>query len=192
MKAVMALTLIAVISCAVIPDLSLASAPADQLPGGKSSDGIQLSLTSTDPDGRTLLLAFQNVGDRDVTLNLGFMLANGRVQLPDHVQLKFTDALGKERLFHFADLRHGAIGGRLDDYVVPLRAGSMYTLRLTLDQFWCPETQEFEIPLMPGENRLTAQFEGRGAKLINEDMIAIRLMNFWLGRVESNTLIIKR
>jgi hypothetical protein len=99
---------------------------------------------------------------------------------------------GKERLFEFADLRHGAIGGRLDDYVVPLRAGSMYTLKLKLDQFWCPETQEFEIPLMPGENRLTAQFEGRGAKLINPDMIAIRLMEFWLGKVESNTLILNR
>jgi hypothetical protein len=81
MKAIMALTIIAVISS--IPDLSL-SAPADQLSWGKSSDGIQLSLTSTDPDGRSLLVAFQNVGDRDVTLNLGFMMANGKVQLPNH------------------------------------------------------------------------------------------------------------
>jgi hypothetical protein len=99
MKAIMVLTLLAVISYAGIPDLSLASAPADHLPWGKSSDGIQLSLTSTDPDGRSLLLAFQNVGDRDVTLNLGFMMANGKVQLPNHVHLKFTDALWQRKTF---------------------------------------------------------------------------------------------
>jgi hypothetical protein len=192
MKAIIALTLIAVIGHSLIPTLSRASASADQPSSAKYNDGIQMSLTSTDGDGRNLLLTFQNVSDRDATLNLGIMLANGKLQSPSYVFLKFTDSFGYERLFEFADKRYGAIGGRVDDYVVPLRVGSAYTLKLTLDQFWCSKTNEFEITLMSGENRLTAQFEGHGANYINGDMPGIRLMNFWLGRIESNTLTIKR
>lgn len=189
MKVLMALVLLAV---CVIPNLSLAIAPADQLPWGGASDGIEMSLISTDPSGHSLQVSFQNVGDRDVTLNLGYMMANGKVQLPSYIRLKFTDASGGERLFEFADLKHSTVAGRLDDYIVPLRAGSVYTLRLRLDQFWCQETQEFEIPLVPGENHLTAQFEGRGAKLLNLDTPGTKLMNFWLGKVESNSIVIRR
>jgi hypothetical protein len=193
MKVIMTLILLAVIGCLAIPHFALAACEqTDQHPWGESSDGIRLSIESTDRDGHSLQVAFQNVGDRDVTLNLGSIMANGKVQLPNYIRLNFTDAQGKERLFEFADKKHSFVAGRLDDYVVPLRAGSIYTLKLTLDQFWCRETQEFEVPLRPGENRLTAQFEGRGAKLLNQDMPAIRLMNFWFGKVESNPLLIER
>jgi hypothetical protein len=152
---------------------------------GPPNDGVQMSLTST---GSHLQLALRNIGDRDVTLNLGAMMANGKVQLPNNISLNFRDAQGKTRLFKFADKRYPGVAGRLDDYVVPLRAGSTYTLQLTLDQFWCYETKEFSIPLLPGTNYLTAQFEGTGAKLVNSDMPAIKFMNFWLGKVQSNTL----
>ena len=191
MKVLMALVLFAV--CAqVIPNLSFATAPADQVPWGGASDGIEMSLVSTDPSGHGLQVSFQNVGDRDVTLNLGYMMANAKVQLPSYIRLKFTDASERERLFEFADLKHSTVAGRLDDYIVPLRAGSIYTLKLRLDQFWCQETKEFEIPLVPGENHLTAQFEGRGAKFLNLDTTGMKHMNFWLGKVESNSIVIKR
>jgi hypothetical protein len=159
---------------------------------GQPTEGVQMSLSANDPIGSDLIVALRNVGDHDVTLNLGYMMANGKVQLPDHISLNLTDAQGKTRTFKFADKKHSFVAGRLDDYVVPLRAGSMYTLKLKLDQFWCPETKEFEIRLLPGRNQLTAQFQGSGANLVNLDMPAIKLMNFWLGKVESNTLVIER
>jgi len=155
---------------------------------GRAVNGVQLCLASS---GANLELAFRNVGDHDVTLNLGIMLANGKVQLPDRVAIKFTDAQGKTRLFQFGDKRYGGIAGRVDDYVVPLRAGSTYTLYLTLDQFWCQETKEFSIPLLSGDNLLTAQFEGTGANAVNLDMPGMKLMNFWFGKVESNTLTLR-
>ena len=37
-----------------------------------------------------------------------------------------------------------------------------------------------------------AEFQGTGAKLVNLDMPAIKLMNFWLGKVQSNVLTIER
>jgi hypothetical protein len=156
---------------------------------GQSNDGVQMSLTSTNSN---LQVALRNIGDRDVTLNLGAMMANGKVQLPNNISLNFTDAQGKTRLFKFADKRYPGIAGRLDDYIVPLRAGSTYTLQFTLDQFWCDETKEFSIQLRPGKNYLTVRFEGTDAKLVNLDMPAIKFMNFWLGKVQSNTLLLER
>ena len=156
---------------------------------GANANGIQMCLESSGPG---LELALRNVGERDVTLNLGLMLANGKVQLPTRLAMKFTDARGQTRLFQFADLKHSSVAGRVDDYVVPLRAGSTYTLQLKLDQFWCQETNEFSIPLLQGENHLTAEFEGSGAKAVNADMPGIKLMNFWLGKVESNVLTLRR
>ena len=156
---------------------------------GQPVGDLQMSLASTDSN---LQVALRNIGDRDVTLNLGAIMANGKVQLPSNISLNFTDAQGKTRRFKFADKRYPGVAGRLDDYIVPLRAGSTYTLQFTLDQFWCDETREFSIKLLPGKNYLTVRFEGTGAKLVNLDMPAIKLMNFWLGRVESNTLLLER
>ena len=172
--------------------LSSVSASRQQLettPWGQSVDGVQMSLAST---GSNLQLALRNIGDRDVTLNLGIMMANGKVQLPTNIAMKFTDAQGKSRLFKFGDKRYPGVGGRLDDYLVPLRAGSAYTLQLTLDQFWCYETKEFSIPLLSGNNYLTGHFEGTGANAVNLDMPGIKLMNFWFGKIESNTLTMRR
>ena len=166
---------------------------ADGTPGdsdcGTAVDGLQMCLA---PAGPNLQLALRNVGDHDLTLNLGMMLANGKVQLPERVAMKFTDALGNTRVFEFGDKRYGNVGGRVDDYVVSLRVGSTYTLLLTLDQFWCQETKEFSIPLLSGDNYLTAEFEGSGATMVNGDMPGIKLMKFWLGKVDSNTLRLSR
>ena len=156
---------------------------------GNPTNGVQMCLNTS---GSNLELTFRNVGDRDVTLNVGVMMANGRVQLPNRIAIKFTDAQGKTRLFTFGEKQYPGVAGRLDDYVLPLRAESMYTLQLTLDQFWCQETKEFSIPLLSGDNYLTAQFEGTGAHAVNLDMPGIKLMNFWLGKVESNTLTMRR
>ena len=196
MKLKEALVLIAAMSILVGSTVFFTTASAattgDSVQWGSPSDGVQMSLSSPEPSDSELQLALRNVGDHDVTLNLGWMLANGKFQLPNYISLNLTDGKGKTRLFQFTDKNHSRVAGRVDDYVVPLRVGSMFTLALRLDQLWCQETMEFEMKLLPGENRLTAQFEGRGAKYVTLDMPGIKLMNFWLGKIESNTLIIER
>lgn len=156
---------------------------------GDPVDGLRICLASSNS---YLMLALQNVSDHDVTLNLGVTLANGKVQLPDRIKIKFTDAQGKTRIFKFADKRYPGVAGRVDDYVVPLRAGSTYTLVLKPEQFWCQETNEFSIAFLSGDNQLTAQYEGSVANALNSDMAAIKLIKFWLGKVESNTLTLHR
>src|SRR4051794_24012211 len=172
----------------LISMLSISAAamrPVENNDCGAAVNGLQTCLAAS---GANLQLTLGNVGDHDITLNLGIMLANGKVQLPDRVAIKFTDAHGKTRVFKFSDPKYGFVAGRVDDYIVPLRVGSTYTLQLRLDQFWSQETKEFSIPLQPGENRLTVQFEGTPAAQLNTGMEGIALMNLWLGKAESNTL----
>jgi len=177
----------AVVISAIVA-VSAINSPRLQDTCGRAINGVQMCLASS---GSNLRLAFVNVGDRDVSLNLGVMMANGKIQLPNRIAMKFTDAQGKTRLFKFGDKRYPGVAGRLDDYIVPLRAGSTYTLQLTLDQFWCQDTKEFSIPLISGDNFLTAELEGTGASAVNLDMPGIKLMNFWFGKVDSNTLTLR-
>jgi hypothetical protein len=189
-----AILLFVLASVAVLPSSSARRSAVikDNLQWGQANDGIQMSLSSNDPKSSELQITLRNTGSRDVMLNLGSMLANGKVQLPDQIAMMFTDGSGRTRLFTFADKKHSSVGGRVDDYIVPLRVNSMYTLTVMLDQFWCQETNEFQIPLTGGSNRLTAEYQGTGALHLNLDTPGIKLMKFWLGKVESNTLILER
>jgi hypothetical protein len=60
---------------------------------GAPVEGLQLSIYPGESFGE-FRVAFRNVGEKDSVLNLGIMLANGRVQLPDRVTLELTDASG--------------------------------------------------------------------------------------------------
>lgn len=161
---------------------------------GVPVDGLQMSISVADSQNLDIpefQVALRNAGKQDVTLNLGFMLANGKVQLPQNISLNVTDAPGKTLKLKFFDRRYPGVAGRVDDYVVPLRAGSTYTLNLSLDQFWSPNTKEFELKF-PGKCQITAQFEGGGAKTNNLDVPGIKLMNFWPGNLQSNIIIVER
>jgi len=102
-------------------------------------------------------VTIENTGAQDVILNLGTMLANGKVHLPEAIHLILTDSTGQTRELHFADRRFPGLGGRVDDYSVPLRVGSVYTVALNLNDYWCPETKEFDLKLAPGEYRVRAE-----------------------------------
>jgi RNA polymerase sigma factor (sigma-70 family) len=154
---------------------------------GSTTQGLQMSISVTGKDrvgNPEFQVAFRNVGEQDVALNLGTMLANGKVQLPDNIRLTLTDDNGKVRELHFSDKRHSRVAGRVDDYVVPLRAGSAYTLKLPLSQFWSPNTTEITLELKPGKYQVSAQFEGGGAKHESGRFI----MSYWEGKLQSNTL----
>lgn len=189
-----------VISTCLFLNLFLSSASSrvqsiDSLQWGAPVDGLQMSLSTANSrkmDIPEFQVVVRNAGEQDVTLNLGFMLANGKVQLPESISLNLTDAHRKTRKLNFFDRRYSGVAGRVDDYVVPLRAGSSYTLKFSLDQFWSPDTKEYELKLYPGKYQITAQFEGGGAKTSNLDMPGIKLMNFWQGKLQSNALAVER
>jgi len=53
-----------------------------------------------------------------LVLNLGSMLANGKVMFPEAVRLSLTDPAGYARELHFFDRRYPGIAGRVDDFIV--------------------------------------------------------------------------
>ena len=151
---------------------------------------LEMSISAAKPKFTNEIPVFhvtlENAGDKDVVLNLGMMFANGKVLLPDAIQLILIDSAGKSTELHFADRRYPGVAGRIDDYAVPLRVGSSYTLRLSLDNFWYPKTKGSRLKLKPGEYRVRSEFAGKGAQFVNGDMEGIKLMNFWQGTLQSD------
>jgi hypothetical protein len=176
----------------ILAQLRAYAGSLEDLPWGPPSNGLQVSLTLTHLKTSDLQVAFRNIGNHDVVLNFGYMWANGKVHLPYKIGLIFTDAQGKNRFFKILDVRYPALSGRIDDYIVPLRAGSTYVLALNTDQVRGSNAQKFETALLPGKNRVRVQFQGTGAQFVNFDTEGIKLMKFWLGTAESNVLIIER
>ena len=90
MRVIETLTLVAAICLLASSAASRAGYPvataSDGLQWGSPSDGVQMSLSSLEPNDSTFQLALRNVGDHDVTLNLGWMLANGKFQLPNYIR----------------------------------------------------------------------------------------------------------
>jgi hypothetical protein len=156
---------------------------------GQSVDGLRIGISGarTRPSSdAAFILSLHNTSARDFVVNVGEMLANGKVMFPRAVRLALTDPAGLARELQFFDRRYPAVAGRIDDYTVALRAGAMYSFPVSLDQYWSQATNEFVLKLAPGRHRVSARFEGTGAISRNLDMQGVALLNFWKGIVESS------
>ena len=171
----------------------LPSQPVLPLPQewGPSTNGLRIGISSLSSGnltatGAQFSVALQNTGDSDFVVNLGHMLANGTVMFPEAIRLTLTDPTGKTRALRYVSARRSpVVAGRVDDFTVALQSGSIYVLRVSLNQYWGPE---FELKLAEGRHRIAARFEGQGAQSANLDMQGIALLNFWKGTVQSNVV----
>jgi hypothetical protein len=191
MRILSGFVLVVAITLGMVQRVSSQSSPPATRVWGPSSDGLRISIstTSATPPSTSpeFLISIQNISNRDFVVNLGFMLANGKVMFPEAIRLSLTDPAGTTRELRFFDRRYPAIAGHLDDFTVALRAGAAYEFPVSLDQYWSESTNEFGMKLGAGRYRIQAQFEGRGAANLNLDP-GIGLMNFWKGTAQSNTL----
>ena len=145
----------------------------------------RFGVRSKTPDFRVEL---RNVGENDLVLNLGVMLANGKRPYPNAIILTLTDAQGKSRRL---DLRDPSfISGRVDPLVVPLPVGAVFSIPVNLDRYWAVASAEFDYKPKPGSYALEAQFTGKGVSQqgANLDLPGIALMPYWQGTVTSNLL----
>jgi hypothetical protein len=186
-KAQIALSL-ALVSVAELP----AQTARESIMWGSPSNGLRIGIAAVSPtvpsERAGFVISLQNMGTNDFVLNLGSMLANGRVMFPDAVRIVLTTADGASRELTFIDRRYPAIAGRIDDFIVSLRGAATYDLPVTLDQYWNVDTKDYLVKLKPGRHRIAARFEGRGATHVNGDMPGVKLLNFWRGPVESGVL----
>jgi len=155
--------------------------PQDQ---GPQTGGLRMQISAGSSDnslrGPTAVdVAIQNVGDTDVVLNLGLMLANGKRMFPTAIHVTLTNANGTTGELPFSDQFPAAIAGRIDDFTVALRSGSTYVVRIAFGTL--------SSTLSAGRYRIDARFDGQGAKFINGDTPGIALLNFWNGSLQSNS-----
>jgi hypothetical protein len=157
-------------------------------------------------------MAFQNVGPQKLALNLGIVLGNGASKYPNKITLNLVDANGATRRLRL--FKPTFIAGRVDDYIVCLEpidpssqvafseeghtvtwsddsivtlvSGSIYSINLSLDDFWSPDTKEYRLKLSPGKYQVRAQLETDGPTRLWSTQI--KSMNFWKGALETNAL----
>ena len=165
-------------------------------PSLASSEAIhELEMTMrVDPGGESpskvpkFRVELRNVGDHDLILNLGMMLANGRRQYADAIVLTILDPHGRTRKFQLKG--PGFIAGRVDPLIVPLPVASTFSVPVDLDNYWTASSQEPDYRFEHGAYSLEAQFSGRGLSQqdANLDVKGLALMPYWMGSVSSNRL----
>ena len=160
---------------------------------GEVVSGLQMTIHLDQAEGvqskaPKFRVEMRNVGESDLILNLGIMLANGKKQYPNAVVLTLTDAQGKSRRL---DLREpAAVAGRLDPLVLPIPVCAAFSIPVNLDKYWAATSKEFDYKLKPGNYWLEGQFTGKGVSQqeANLDVKGIALMPYWMGTVTSNHL----
>ncbi len=183
---------IALIAIALLSTFGVDNQVPPGLPAAESAeaDGLALSIRANSPESSGALrlhVTMENMGQEDILLNLGTMLGNGRIQRPDAIRLLLVDGTGDRRELHYADPDVPGVAGRIDDYAVPLRAGSTHSIALELRDFWCPTTKEHAIDLPPGTYEVRAQFTGTGSQHDG----GIPSLPYWTGTLESQAVLIE-
>jgi hypothetical protein len=159
-------------------------APPPQAPDGvgfgPAKDGLRLGLRIT--TDREIVVCVRNTGEKATCVNLGMNIANGRRYEPSSLRLVVDTATGDRREFA---LLTPPIGGRVDDYLVPLRAGSSHTLRLSMSDFRSSTGTQAE---PPPAGRYTMTLTSGKPTFINHDMAGVGLLEVWSGTLESATI----
>ena len=160
---------------------------------GEPVNGLRVSITPvTNANPAALACAFdmcfQNVGAVDTVLALGTTLEMGRVYYPHAIRLALFDEQGNARRLQFSFNAASMRPDTADTFAVPLPAGSIYTVRINLADYYCPDSGEYFLELPEGTYRAFAQFEGKTAQIETSDPNAAPPINFWTGRVQSNVI----
>lgn len=108
------------------------------VPGcGKQVRGLRLCLAQTaDPAG--LMLRIHNLGRRPVAVNLGIQLPSG-VRFATAVSVIAVDSAGRSYKTEMSVVP-GAIGGRLDPFVISLQPNASYALPILLTKYEAPQS----------------------------------------------------
>jgi hypothetical protein len=128
-------------------------------------------------------VTLENVGDADLNVQMGFSLGNGKSHHPAALRFFALSKGNKTRTLIYAALP--GVAGRLDPFVVPLPAGSSYTLRCVFDKYADSETGG-RIDLTAKDYRITAELIGEPVARIRANRDGFALMPFWQGKTRSN------
>ena len=166
-------------------------AGGDTAKGGPPVGGLCLRLevpASKDPKKPPdhFSIVVENVSDRDLNVRLGYSVNNCRSHHPDSLELiARADGEAARRLIYFDG--RGAIGGRVDPFVVPLPAGASYTLRCPFKNFVDPSSLR-PIDVKARDYRIAASLAGKPVTRndVNLDTLGQTMIPCWQGTIHSN------
>jgi hypothetical protein len=175
--------------------IAIATASLAQVRSGSSDshgmpvDGLQISVLRAQPDSEPqpsprFSVELRNVGDHDLILNLGTMLANGKRLYADAITLLLGFPSGSERPLML--MGPAGVAGRVDPFVVPLPVGASYSVAVELTKY--APLGRGPLNLERGSYTLQAQFHGEPGVNPNLDMKGMVLMPYWTGAAVSNRL----
>jgi hypothetical protein len=148
---------------------------------------VVLSVVSNGTSIPMFEIELTNTGKHDLILNLGYMY--GRRLFASAIHLSLKDAQNKTEIL---DLKGPPIiAGRVDPFVVPLPKGARIILPINLADFAgysIPQQEILDIQLKPGRYFLSAEYRGEGVEHANLDMLGIRSLPYWLGRLDSSEI----
>jgi hypothetical protein len=191
------------IRAAQLPGQVEAAQPEQQRPNEQKKDGapvddakvvgglrIRLQLPKTQPGKKQpteCAVTLENVGDFDLNVKLGFSLANGKSHHPDALSLIALAKGDKARMLVYAPLP--GVAGRVDPYVVPMPAGSSYTLRCKFENYVDAATGD-RVDLTAKDYRIAAELTGEAIKHTNLDVQGLALISCWQGTARSNEILL--
>ena len=159
------LLLMCIAACFYISSPLLGLAGQGEEEWGKAVNGLQMSIYP-ERKSRDSTAAYQfrveirNVGQKDLLLLLGQMLANGRIQRPEAVRLLMTNPQGEN--LNCGVPGEGIITGLILPFIVPLPVGASYSLPVDLKSWTANWTRCYTprdaVPLREGKYTLRAQY----------------------------------
>jgi hypothetical protein len=155
---------------------------------GTPTNGAQMSVSrlTVESNGQvSFRISIRNCGKVDLLLNLGSKYGNYLV--PSRIHLILTDSKNTSKELDYFERRFSGVGGQIEEFIVSLPVGAIYSLRQSLNDYYCAKTGEFGLKLSPGRYRLSGNFEGQGGIGTIRDVPCDVHWGFWKGKVVSNT-----
>ena len=121
------------------------SAIAISQAGADAPSPPRLVLSQPKEGKGSLVAQLINSGSQSLILNVGIMLANGRQQFADRIQLQLTRP--DKTMLHLQMLGPGAIAGRIDPMIIPLPSNASYSLQVNLSQYCAPKEHVWKVDL---------------------------------------------
>ena len=142
------------------------------------SDSVRLTLACDRATEPTFRFTFQNVGSAPTAIVIGSVLGNDRRYALGPLRFVLTHDSSPVTTFDYFDVV--AVGGRLDQWLIPLPVGATYTVPLAISNGYRPQfvaATSVRVSYTAPENRPH-----------NPDVRGLQFIHVWSGILESNQI----
>ena len=144
---------------------------------------LRLILTCEKLPLPSLRLTLENVSDASTAAVIGAIIGNYRIYSPDGLLLTIRRPGDSDTSVGLTDRSVGAIGGRVDQWLLALPAGSAFSMTLPLRRFGAAEQLA-----RPADIQLRLTTRSLSEKDLSSGLSDQRFIPLWMGDVTSNWL----